>query len=77
MNINEQVRIPRVTLPKLCITKISLTRVFGVPDKVLVVVPTEEPYLLWEDGSPMLWEDGTKILLEKQNERIWQRKARK
>lgn len=78
MNLDEKIRIPRIGLPIVGVGKTPFINVFGVPDRAYEIVETDEPYLLWEDGSPVLWEDNTKVLLEQQTKRIWlQQKARK
>lgn len=78
INPNEKIELIKICLPKVDVFKIPFINVFGTTDRVPETSDTDEPYLLWEDGSPILWEDGTKVLLEQQTKTIWrQRKARR
>lgn len=77
MNLDERIQIPVVSLNVIGIPKTPVTNIFGIPDISYEIVETDEPYLLWEDGSPILWEDGSKILLEQQTKKIWRRKAKR
>lgn len=78
MNLDEQIKVPKITLLSVSVGKVPFINVFGVTDRAYEIVDTDEPYLLWEDGSPMLWEDGTKVLLENQTKKVWlHKKARK
>ena len=71
-NPREVKDIPKIAVPIIGIGKIPFVNVFGPLDRSeYEVVETDEPNLLWENGSAMSWEDGQNILLEQQLVRIW------
>lgn len=75
-NPDERKEMPRIGVPVIGIGTVPFINVFGEIDKAYVIEETEEPWLLWENGSAMSWENGQSILLEQQLVRVWQ-KARK
>lgn len=63
--------IPKIGIPTIGIGKAPMVNVFGVTDRAYIIEETDEPNLLWENGSAMSWEDGENVLLEQQKQRIW------
>lgn len=78
-NPNEHIGIVRITAPTIGTLKVSLPNAFGdiQSDVKHDVVETDDPYLLWENGSAMSWEDGDNVLLEQQFVRMLWLKARR
>lgn len=71
-NPREITEIPKVGVLKIGIPKVPILNVFGeLIRKGYEIVETDEPNLLWENGSAMSWEDGDNVLLEQQKQRIW------
>lgn len=64
--------IPTIGVPRIGIGRVPFLNVFGQLNREeYEIVETDEPYLLWENGSGMSWEDGENILLENQKQKIW------
>lgn len=70
----ETKEIPTIGVPIIGIPRIPLLNVFGsLCREKYEIVETDEPNLLWENGSAMSWEDGENVLLENQLMRVWLR----
>lgn len=64
--------VPKIEVLKIGIGKIPFPNTFGpINREAYEIVETDEPYLLWENGSGMSWEDGDNILLEQQFMRVY------
>lgn len=64
--------IPKIGVPTIGIGRIPIPNAFGeLIRKDYEIVETDEPNLLWENGSAMSWEDGDNVLLENQKMKIW------
>lgn len=66
--------IPKIEVPRIGIGRIPFPNTFGpINREDYEIVETDEPNLLWENGSAMSWEDGDNVLLEQQKQRIWRK----